>query len=73
MKYPTYVMMIMDTGGHTLEDDTLKETVRRRKENGEDLVNNFNYKLPFNSLFFTVMRLTTTTTSGMKYHQLKIH
>ena len=73
MKEPNYVMRVMETGGRPLLDETCKETVRRWKENGEDLVNNFNYKLPFNSLFFTVMRLMITKTSGMHHHQLKIH
>ena len=27
--------------------ETCKETVRRWKENGEDVVKKFNYKLPF--------------------------
>ena len=40
-------MMMMATGGRILEDDTFKETVRIWKENGEDVMNNFKYKLPF--------------------------
>ena len=48
MKEPNYVMMMMmDTGGRLLVDDTCKETVRRWKGNGEDVVKKFKYKLPF--------------------------
>ena len=41
------MMRMMDTGGHILKDDIFKETVRIRKENGEDVMKNFKYKLPF--------------------------
>ena len=41
MKEPTYVMRIMATGGCLLVDDTCKETLRRWKENGEDVVKKF--------------------------------
>ena len=47
MKDPNYVMRMMATGGRLLADDTCTETVIRWKENGEDVVNNFKYKLPF--------------------------
>ena len=40
-------MSMMATGGHRLADDTCKETVRKWKGNGEDVVKKFNYKLPF--------------------------
>ena len=45
------MMRMMDTGGILLEDDTCKETVRRWKENVENVVNKFKYKLPFDSNF----------------------
>ena len=41
------MMRMMDTGGRILENYTFKETVRIRKENGEDVMKNFKYKLPF--------------------------
>ena len=44
MKEPNYVMRMVATVGHLLEDG---ETVRIWKENGEYAVENFNYKLPF--------------------------
>ena len=44
MKEYNYVMA---TGGHLMADDTRKETVIRWKENGEDRVKKFKYKLPF--------------------------
>ena len=47
MKEPNYVMRIMNTGGRLLVDETCKGTVRRWKENGEDMVKNFKYKLSF--------------------------
>ena len=47
MKEPTYVMMMMTTGGRLLADETCKETVRRWKDNGEDVVKKFKYKLLF--------------------------
>ena len=47
MKDPSYMMRMMATGGRLLADYTCKETVRRWKENGEDMVKNFKYKLPF--------------------------
>ena len=65
MKEPTYVMRMMYTGGRLLADDTCKDTVRRWKENGEDMAKKLNYKLPFHWHFFTAIQLTTTTTSGM--------
>ena len=40
-------MRIMATGARLLKDETCKETVRRWKENGEDVVNKFKYNLPF--------------------------
>ena len=51
MKEPTYVMMMMATGGGLLADETCKESVRRWKENVEDMVKKFNYKLPFDCYF----------------------
>ena len=39
-------MSIMATGVRLLADGTCKETVRRWKENGEDVVKKSNYKLP---------------------------
>ena len=47
MKEPNYVTSMMATGGRILADDTFKETMRRWKENGEDVVKKFKYKLPF--------------------------
>ena len=47
MKETTYVMRMMATGGRLLVDDTFKETVRRWKENGEEMFKKFKYKLPF--------------------------
>ena len=41
------MMNMMATGGRFLEDYTCKETLRRWKENGEDVANKSNYKLPF--------------------------
>ena len=41
------MMRMMATGGRILEDDTFKEAVRIWKENGEDVMKKFNYKLPF--------------------------
>ena len=41
------MMRMMDTGGHILKDEIFKETVRIRKENGEDVMKKFKYKLPF--------------------------
>ena len=51
MKEPNYVMKIMSNDGRLLVDYTCKEIVRRRKENGENVVNNFKYKLPFDWYF----------------------
>ena len=47
MKEPNYFMRMMDTDGRLLADETCKETLIRWKENGEDLVKKFKYKLPF--------------------------
>ena len=41
------MMRMMYTGGRLLADDTCKDTVIRWKENGEDVVKKFKYKLPF--------------------------
>ena len=68
MKDTAYVMKMMATGGRLLADDTCKETVRIWNKNGEDVVKKFKYKLPFIGVFVTVMRLMTTTTSGMHCH-----
>ena len=47
MKEHNYVMKIMYNCGLFLADEKCKETVRRWKGNGEDVVNKFKYKLPF--------------------------
>ena len=47
MKEPNDVMRMMPTGGRLLADDTCKETMIKWKENGEDVVKKFKYKLPF--------------------------
>ena len=47
MKETYYVIRMIATGGRLLENDICKETVRRWKENGEDVAKNFKYKLPF--------------------------
>ena len=44
-------MRIMDSGGRLLADKICKETVRRWKETGEDVVNKFKYNLPFDCNF----------------------
>ena len=51
MKEPNCSMRMMATGGRLFADDTRKETVRRWKENGEDVVKNFKYKIPFDCNF----------------------
>ena len=43
----TNVMRIMATGGFLLMDETCNETVSGWKENWEDIVKKFNYKLSF--------------------------
>ena len=50
-KEHNYVTRMMATGGRLLADDTCKETGRIWKENGEDVVNNFKQKLPFDWTF----------------------
>ena len=45
------MMVIMDTGGCLLLDDTFQDTVRRWKENGEYVVKKFKYKLLFDCHF----------------------
>ena len=45
-KEPNYVMRMMATSGRLLADETCKDTVRRWKENGEEVVKKFKYKLP---------------------------
>ena len=47
MKGPNYAMKIMSTGGRILADDICKGTIRRQKENVEDAVKKFKYKIPF--------------------------
>ena len=47
IKDPNYVIRMMSTGGGVLADETCKETVIIWKENGEDVANNFKYKLTF--------------------------
>ena len=47
MKDPNYEMSMMATVDVLLADETRKETVRIRKENIEDVVKKFKYKLPF--------------------------
>ena len=73
MKEPNYLMRMMDTGGRLLADETCKDTVRRWKENVENVVKKFKYKLPFDRHFLTAMQLTPTTTSGMHCYQLRRH
>ena len=51
MKEPNYVTRMIATSCRLLEDDTRKETVIRWRENGEDVVKKFNYKLPFDYNF----------------------
>ena len=51
MNEPNYVMITMSTGGRLLVYGTYKETVRRWKANGEDLVKKFKYKIPFDWKF----------------------
>ena len=51
MKEPNYVMRIMSTDGRLLANDTCKETARIWKENGEEMVKKFKYKLPFDWKF----------------------
>ena len=51
MKEPNYVMRMMATGGRILADEKYKETVRIWKENGEDVVKKFKYKLQFDCKF----------------------
>ena len=46
-KEPTYVTRMIATGGRLLADDTQKENVIRWKENREDLVKKFKYKMLF--------------------------
>ena len=40
-------MRMMATGDHLFVDDTCKGTIRRWKDNGEDVMKKFKYKLPF--------------------------
>ena len=47
IKEPTYVMRIMANGDRLLVHETCNEIVIRLKENGEDVVKKFNYKLPY--------------------------
>ena len=51
MKEPNYLMRVKDTGVRLLVDDIYKETVIKCKENGEDVVKKFKYKLPFDWYF----------------------
>ena len=52
MKEPNYVTRMMATGVCLLADDTCNDTVRRWKENGEDVVKKFKYKLKFDWYFY---------------------
>ena len=45
------MMRMMSPGGHLLTDYTLKVTVRRWKEIGDEVVKNFKYKLLFDWIF----------------------
>ena len=45
------MMRMMANGGRLLVDDKFKETVRIWKENVEDVVKKFKYKLPFGWYF----------------------
>ena len=58
-KEPNYVIRMMATGGRLLAYETCKETVRIWKENGEDMVKKFKYKLPCDWNFRYPMRLMT--------------
>ena len=51
MKEPTYVMGMIVTGVCLWVDDTRKDTLRICKENGENAVKKFKYKLPFDWKF----------------------
>ena len=42
------MMIMIATGGRLFADDTYKDTVGIWKENIEDVVKKFKYKLPFN-------------------------
>ena len=44
---PNNVTSMMAAGGRLLADSACKETARIWKENGEDVVKRFKYKLPF--------------------------
>ena len=44
-------MRMVATDGRLLADEICKEIVRRLKENGEDVVKKFKYKLPFDCNF----------------------
>ena len=48
---PNYVMRMMANGDRLLADDICKETVIIWKENREEVVNKFKYKLPFDLHF----------------------
>ena len=52
MKDLNYVMRIMATVGRLFLDDTYKDNVIIWKENGEDVVKKFKYKMPFYWNFF---------------------
>ena len=51
MKDPNYLMRMMATGGRLLVYYTCKESVRKCKGNGEDMVKKFKYKLLFGWYF----------------------
>ena len=51
MKEPNYMVRIMATSGRLLTDDTCKDNVRIWNQNGEDVLNNFKYKLSFDWYF----------------------
>ena len=70
---PNYDMRMRANVGRLLADDTCKETVRRWKENGEDVVNNFKYRQHLIVIFITAMWLMITTASGIQCHQFRIH
>ena len=69
-KEPNYVIRMMATGGRLLAYETCKETVRIWKENGEDMVKKFKYKLPCDWNFRYLHAVDDQKTSGMHCHQL---
>ena len=67
------MMIMIATGGRLFADDTYKDTVGIWKENIEDVVKKFKYKLKFVCSFFTSVRSMNTATSVMQCRKLNIH